>query len=63
MSRLSELIDRLLGRELPKPNPSAETLLEADRVIDRIDTIELHVVPKNPRALAELRRTASHARR
>ena len=54
--KLPDVVERLLGR--PKPE-----LERADRVLDNVESIKIKLVPKNARALAELRRLESHARR
>ena len=58
MKWLPDVIARLLGREVATPE-----LQRADRVMDKVDTIHIEVVPKNRRALAEMRRLEGHARR
>lgn len=45
------------------PSETDQTLERADRVIRNVDSVRITVVPKNARALAELRRLESHARR
>ena len=54
--KLPDVIERLLGR--PKPE-----LDRADRVLDNVESIRIKLIPKNERALAELRRLESNARR
>lgn len=56
--RLPDVVNRLLGREVPTPE-----LERADRVMDKVDTIKITVVPKYPRPTAESRRLLDHARR
>ena len=46
-----------------RPSDTDETLERADAVIKHVDSVRIVVVPKNARALAELRRLESHARR
>ena len=58
---------RVLTRLHP-PDTSAdahvqETLDRADVVLKNVDSVQITVVPKNARALAELRRLSGHARR
>ena len=45
------------------PSDTDETLDRADRVLENVKVVQIKVVPKNERALAELRRLESHARR
>jgi hypothetical protein len=60
MKWLRSVIDHLRGRD--KPDPILE---RADVVIDALHKrdVSVHIVAKNARALAALRRLDSHARR
>ena len=46
-----------------RPSDTDETLDRADRVLQNVKAVHIVVVPKNERALAELRRLEGHARR
>lgn len=46
-----------------RPSETDETLDRADRVLENVKAVQIKVVPKNERALAELRRLEGHARR
>jgi len=46
-----------------RPSDTDETLDRADRVLENVKSVQIKVVPKSQRALAELRRLESHARR
>ena len=46
-----------------RPSEVDETLERADAVLQNVKAVRIVVVPKNQRALAELRRLESHARR
>jgi len=58
MKWMPDVVTRLLGRQVHNPE-----LDRADRVLDNVESIKIKLVPKNQRALAELRRLESHARR
>ena len=55
--KLPEVFERLLGRE-----GSKRALEHADDVTARVEAIRVVVVPKNRRALAEIRRLEHAAR-
>ena len=46
-----------------RPSETDETLDRADAVLKNVKSVRIVVVAKNQRALAELRRLESHARR
>ena len=46
-----------------RPSETDEVLDRADRYVDNVKSVRIVVVPKNRRALEELRRLESHARR
>lgn len=56
--KVPKLVARLLGRDVKEPE-----LERADELLDHIKSVRITVVPKNRRALDELRRLQSHARR
>lgn len=56
--RVRDLVYRLLGRNVKSPE-----LEHADEVIGNIKSVQIKVVPKNHRALAELRRLEGHAKK
>jgi len=56
MKRLRELLHL-------RPSDTDETLDRADRVLENVKAVQIKVVPKNARALAELRRLDAQARR
>ena len=58
MKWMPDVVTRLLGRQVSKPE-----IERADRVLDNVESIKIKLVPKNERALAELRRLEGHARR
>ena len=45
------------------PSDTDKVLDRADRYVDNVKSVRIVVVPKNDRALAELRRLEGHARR
>lgn len=65
--RVREVLDRILGREIVQPESQPEhttdTLERVDHLLDNVGALRVTVVPKNARALAELRRLEGHARR
>ena len=46
-----------------RPSDTDKVLDRADRYVDNVKSVRIVVVPKNDRALAELRRLEGHARR
>lgn len=52
------MVARFLGRDVKEPE-----LERADELLDNIKSVRIIVVPKNRRALEELRRLQDHARR
>jgi len=52
-----------LRRMLRLSDRTVETLERADHVLDNVKAVRMTVVPKDKKALAELRRLEAHARR
>ena len=52
-----------LRRMLRLPDRTQETIERADELEPHIKAVRITIVPKNDRALAELRRLEGHARR